>query len=78
MIIDYSNLRPGDDAPEPADPATPKPEPAAQGGAHAHSHAAAQAHALTPARANCANVVVLSADPQLVDLLRDALEGVHR
>ena len=81
MIIDYSNLRPGDDAPEPADPATPKPEQAAQGGAHAHAHshaAQAQAHALTPARANCANVVVLSADPQLIDLLRDALEGVHR
>ncbi len=31
-----------------------------------------------PARAGCANVVVLSADPGLIDLLRDSLAGIHR
>ena len=31
-----------------------------------------------PARAGAANVVVLSADPALIDLLRDSLAGIHR
>ncbi|MGH8131287.1 MAG: TonB family protein [Steroidobacteraceae bacterium] len=31
-----------------------------------------------PARPGCANVVVLSADPTLIELLRDSLAGIHR
>ena len=35
--------------------------------------------ALEPqARPGCANVVVLSADPVLIDLLRESLAGTHR
>ncbi len=64
--IDYSNLQPGDEAPDPEDPLQPRvPEPVQPPGQPA-------------ARPGCANVVVLSADPALIDLLRDAVAGVHR
>jgi TonB family protein len=53
LIIDYTDLQPGDDAPDAAPPA-PAPHPAS------------------------ANVIVLSADPMLIDLLRDSLAGSHR
>jgi TonB family protein len=91
LNIDYSDILPGDDAPEPVDPATPAHKPQAAG--HA-AHAAAHAHnapmssstgstgthaALAqPGPKVSANVVVLSADPTLIDLLRDSLAGVHR
>ncbi len=66
MIIDYSNLQPGDDAPDQEDPLQPRaPEPA-------------QPPVQPAPRPGCANVVVLSADPVLIDLLRDAVAGVHR
>jgi hypothetical protein len=69
--IDYSDLLPGDDAPDPDDPAAQKPvaAPAASTGATG-THAAL---APTGARTSGANVVVLSADPALIDLLRDAV-----
>src|SRR5262245_14870138 len=97
--IDYSNILPGDDAPEPVDPAVPAkkeaPPPAqaaarpantgATGthaalgatGTHAALTSATGTHAALP-RSSGANVVVLSADPTLIDLLRDAVAGHHR
>ncbi|HEU5468836.1 MAG TPA: energy transducer TonB [Steroidobacteraceae bacterium] len=92
MNIDYSNILPGDNAPDPDDPAARKSSPAAQP-AHAaasHAHPAGQAGHATHAtgthaalkdpgaRTSGANVVVLSADPTLIDLLRDAVAGHHR
>jgi TonB family protein len=82
--IDYSNLQPGDDAPDPENPARPRGQahapaqhPAPQGAQHDAQHADQQAG--QPAtKPNCANVVVLSADPTLIDLLRDSLAGIHR
>lgn len=56
MIIDYTDLKPGDKAPNPIDPESPE----------------------TPSRLPSANVIVLSADPELIDLMRDSLAGVHR
>lgn len=56
MIIDYTNLQPGDKAPDPLDSPTPEAQ----------------------ARPACANVIVLAADPTLIDLLRDSLAGIHR
>ena len=77
MNIDYSDILPGDDAPDPDDPATPKPvaaaAPASTGATGTHA-----ALAQTGARTSGANVVVLSADPALIDLLRDAVAGHHR
>ena len=84
MNIDYSDILPGDDAPDPPDPGARKPvagpalaatqTPAASTGATG-THAA-----LHPpgARTSGANVVILSADPILIDLLRDAVAGHHR
>ncbi|HKX59653.1 MAG TPA: energy transducer TonB [Steroidobacteraceae bacterium] len=76
MNIDYSDILPGDDAPDPGDPATQKPVavPAASTGATGTHAALVQAGA----RTSGANVVVLSADPSLIDLLRDAVAGHHR
>jgi TonB family protein len=91
--IDYSNILPGDDAPDPDNPAgkgpvsppkPPPPAPAASTGAtgtHAALTGATGTHATlaqSAGRATGANVVVLSADPQLIDLLRDSVAGVHR
>jgi protein TonB len=53
IIIDYTNLQPGDEAPD----APPRP---------------------SASRPGSANVVVLSADPMLIDLLRDSVAGTHR
>jgi TonB family protein len=53
IIIDYTDLQPGDEAPD----APPRP---------------------SAARPGSANVVVLSADPILIDLLRDSVAGTHR
>jgi TonB family protein len=80
--IDYSNLLPGDDAPDPEDAKNPKPQAPAPARAAApaasppplQDAANAQAHA----RSSGANVVVLSADPSLIDLLRESLAGTHR
>jgi TonB family protein len=74
--IDYSDILPGDDAPDPDDPAAQKPVavPAASTGATGTHAALTQAGA----RTSGANVVVLSADPALIDLLRDAVAGHHR
>lgn len=75
--IDYSDILPGDDAPDLPDPGAPRPDPqprpaqAASTGAHA-------ALQQPGGRPHGANVVVLSADPVLIDLLRDAVDGVHR
>ncbi len=134
MNIDYSDILPGDDAPDPVDPkaarpaAPTRPVPATSTGATG-THAAPQStgatgkHATLPptgatgthatlasatgthatlasatgahatlgsatgthaalqqpgARPHGANVVVLSADPALIDLLREAVAGVHR
>ena len=63
--IDYTDLQPGDDAPD-ADLAQAK----AQFGQPAHGAPAS--------RPSSANVIVLSADPVLIDLLRDSLAGTHR
>lgn len=60
--IDYTDLQPGDDAPD-ADLAEAK------------AQFAQPAQAARPASAN---VIVLSADPVLIDLLRDSLAGTHR
>jgi protein TonB len=93
--IDYSDILPGDDAPEPADPAaakpaalhkavaapTSKPTPAPAPAAQAASTGATGTHAALPqpgGRTHGANVVILSADPVLIDLLRDAVAGHHR
>ena len=75
--IDYSGLQPGDAAP---DPLAPKPPRAtipvtAPGSASAASGASAGPG---PAPSGCANVIVLAADPVLIDLLRDSLTGTHR
>ena len=69
--IDYSGLQPGDEAP---DPLAPKPPRSSM------SPAAPSAGAPTPATGatGSANVIVLSADPTLIDLLRDSLAGTHR
>jgi TonB family protein len=76
--IDYSDILPGDDAPDPDDPAAPRsvaaPSPAASTGATGTHAALTQ----TGARTSGANIVVLSADPALIDLLRDAVSGHHR
>ena len=86
MNIDYSDIQPGDDAPDTDKPpraraAEPAHAPTHHTGQHAVLHNAAHAaqQADEPAtKPNCANVVVLSADPTLIDLLRDSLAGVHR
>ena len=84
MNIDYSDLQPGDDAPDPMDPAAPKPVPAVKpvaAPAPAASTGATGTHAALQqpgARTSGANVVILSADPTLIDLLRDAVAGHHR
>jgi TonB family protein len=78
--IDYSNILPGDDAPDPAEPQSPRPDPPPQA-APAAATGATGTHAALPqtaARTSGANVVVLSADPTLIDLLRDSLAGFHR
>ena len=72
VIIDYSNLKPGDEAPDPQDPLQPG---AAESAQSAQSAQSANQSATRPASAN---VVVLSADPTLIDLLRDSLAGIHR
>ena len=86
MNIDYSDIQPGDDAPDAEKP----PRPRASEPAHAPTHRTGQHAVLNSAqlaaqqagepatKPNCANVVVLSADPVLIDLLRDSLAGVHR
>ena len=78
MNIDYSDLLPGDVAPDPKDPDAATPvaaaRPAASTGATG-THAALQHPG---ARTSGANVVILSADPILIDLLRDAVAGHHR
>jgi len=84
--IDYSNILPGDEAPDAEKPSHPRAaDPAQAPGQHDASHGTSQTgqHAAQqtdqPAtKPNCANVVVLSADPTLIDLLRDSLAGVHR
>jgi TonB family protein len=82
--IDYSDLQPGDDAPDPMDPAAPKPVPAVKpvaAPAPTASTGATGTHAALQqpgARTSGANVVILSADPTLIDLLRDAVAGHHR
>lgn len=69
--IDYSGLQPGDAAP---DPLAPKP-PRATIPVTAPGSASAGPG---PAPSGCANVIVLAADPMLIDLLRDSLTGTHR
>jgi TonB family protein len=78
--IDYSNLLPGDDAPDSVDPNAPKanPSPPPATGATNGATAAQPAPAQPAARPHGANVVVLAADPALIDLLREALTGTHR
>jgi protein TonB len=72
--IDYSDLQPGDEAPDPLAP--PKPARAATPSA---APATTNGPAGPGAVANgCANVIVLSADPTLIDLLRESLTGTHR
>ena len=84
MNIDYSDIQPGDDAPDSLDPAAPKPVAAARpvaAPAPAASTGATGTHAALQqpgARTSGANVVILSADPILIDLLRDAVAGHHR
>ena len=74
--IDYSDLQPGDEAPDPSVP--PKPARATTPAA-APASAPANAPAGPGATASgCANVIVLAADPTLIDLLRDSLSGTHR
>lgn len=80
MNIDYSDILPGDDAPESPDPGAPRPDPSprpvpAASTGTTGTHAALQQPG---ARPHGANVVVLSADPVLIDLLRDAVAGHHR
>ncbi len=62
--IDYSGLEPGDDAPDPLAPKPPRP--------------GVSAAAAAAGTGGGANVIVLSADPVLIDLLRDSLSGTHR
>lgn len=52
--IDYTDLQPGDEAPDAVEPAS------------------------SPRGGTSANVVCLSADPTLLDLMRDSLAGTHR
>jgi TonB family protein len=89
LNIDYSDILPGDDAPDPDVPAAPRPNsppPAALAaatgatGTHAALASASGTHAAIaqPGGRTSANVVVLSADPTLIDLLRDSLAGIHR
>ncbi len=99
--IDYTDLQPGDDAPdgellalkaslqEPAQQPPPQAQqqpqvqppksqlPPSQHAAPQHTppqHSPAQ----PMPRPSSANVIVLSADPVLIDLLRDSLAGTHR
>jgi TonB family protein len=81
--IDYSDLQPGDEAPDPLAPPKPPraaaPATAARPAAHAIASATANAPAGPGAVASgCANVIVLSADPTLIELLRESLTGTHR
>ncbi len=80
MNIDYSNILPGDDAPDSDSPPNPKPQTLPQTAVQTQAavQAPAQSSAQAPARAVSINVVVLSADPVLIDLLRESLAGVHR
>jgi TonB family protein len=78
--IDYSDILPGDDAPD-APNHKPSKTAHAPHSPHAAKNGATGTHeALTqPAKgASGANIVVLSADPTLIDLLREAVTGVHR
>ena len=78
--IDYSDILPGDDAPDPPDPDAPRADPQPRP-APATSTGATGTHAALPqpgGRPQGANVVVLSADPALIDLLREAVAGAHR
>ena len=80
--IDYSGLQPGDEAPDPLAPkparATAAPVAAPMSAPISAPASAPTGPATTPATSGCANVIVLSADPTLIDLLRDSLAGVHR
>lgn len=87
--IDYTDILPGDDAPEDkasgAARPTPPPPPAQSSstsatGTHAALTSASGTYAALaqPGTRPSANVVVLSADPTLIDLLRDSLAGFHR
>lgn len=85
MNIDYTNILPGDDAPEDDEnpsrrAVTPPAASSPAGGASAANADATDAHAASaqPGARTTANVVVLSADPSLIDLLRDSLAGTHR
>ena len=78
--IDYSDILPGDDAPDPANPGAQRPDPALRP-VPAASTGTTGTHAALPqpgGRPQGANVVVLSADPVLIDLLRESVAGVHR
>lgn len=80
MNIDYSDILPGDDAPDADDAAASRADSQTRA-APAASTGATGKHATLPApggRPQGANVVVLSADPALIDLLRDAVAGAHR
>jgi protein TonB len=83
--IDYTDILPGDDAPDEGKRANLRPEtavravPAAAAPASTGAtgtHAALQQPPVS--RPHGANVVVLSADPALIDLLREAVAGAHR
>lgn len=63
--IDYTDLQPGDDAPDGEL-------------ASAKAQFTQTSNLQAPARPSSANVIVLSADPVLIDLLRDSLAGTHR
>jgi TonB family protein len=84
--IDYTDILPGDDAPDDKKSARPRPAAAAAAsstsatGTHAALTSATGTHAALqqPGSRPSANVVVLSADPTLIDLLRESLAGVHR
>jgi TonB family protein len=84
--IDYTDILPGDDAPDDKKSATPRPAAATAAsstsatGTHAALASATGTHAALaqPGTRPSANVVVLSADPTLIDLLRESLAGVHR
>ena len=86
MNIDYSDILPGDDAPDPLDPGArslspPRYRPQRRSCTAAASTGATGTHAALQqpgARPSGANVVMLSADPILIDLLRDAVAGHHR
>jgi len=77
--IDYSGLQPGDAAPDPLAPKPPRANTPVAAPITAASPATPSAPAGPGATANgCANVIVLAADPILIDLLRDSLTGTHR